>query len=286
MWIMKYCDLHCHSNFSDGSFTPQELVDIAVGAGLSAIALTDHNTLEGNQALIEAAQGRIEVCAGCEFTTGLDGQDLHLVGLFLDTHLAEINKELLLQRQRKENSNRRSIEALEAAGYKVSYDEFVQLFGMGSKNRVHIAKYLMIKGITASVAEAFEVLLADDSPYCIKNSKLDFYDMIRLIDAAGGVSVWAHPLYDVDRTHCERILLGAKAHGLDGVEVYYSSFSDSDIAFMEEMCQKYNLLPSGGSDFHGANKPDISIGVGRGDLRVPYDCYQRLKARAEEKRRR
>lgn len=281
----KFCDLHCHSTFSDGSCTPQELVDLAVASGLGAIALTDHNTIDGHQGFIDAAKDRMEVCAGCEFTTEADGQELHLLGMFLDSVKSDhIKCELAAQQERKETSNRLTIDKLAEAGYPLSYQEFVEIYGDGSKNRVHIASYLKLKGIVSTIQDAFRNLLANDSKFLYKSPKMAFYDIIRLINDAGGVTVWAHPLVDVDRHTCRVILDRAVALGLDGVEVRHSKFSVDDILFMESLCKEYNLLPSGGSDFHGSNKPEVSLGIGKGNLRVPYEWYQQLRTRAEEKR--
>lgn len=282
---MKFCDLHCHSNFSDGSNTPEEVIDLACQAGLSAIALTDHNTLDGLADFFQAAQGRIEACGGCEFTTEDNGQELHLLGLFLDPDRAQVlQEELTAQLIRKEASNRATIENLAAAGYDLSYQEFVSLYGNSVKNRVHIARYLIHKGIISEVGEAFADLLSKDGTYYIESAKLDFYKMIPLIKEAGGVTVWAHPLFHVDRQECERIMIKAKACGLDGVEVYYSTYTEDDTVYMRELAAKYGLLESGGSDFHGENKADIQIGSGRGNLSISYDCYEKLKEVAQKRK--
>lgn len=283
--INTCCDLHCHSTYSDGSCTPESLVQLAVATGLAAVALTDHNTIDGHDAFLRAAAGRIEPCLGCEFSTEVDGQELHLLGLFLDVgRVGAIQRELSLQIRRKEEANRCTIERLVSAGYPLNYAEFIQTSGVGSRNRVHIAKYLMQKGIVKSVEEAFAGLLARDSAFVCQSSKMNFYEMIKKINDAGGVSVWAHPLVDVDRCTCRAILQRAKLCGLDGVEVRHSDFSAEEVTFMEALCHELQLLPSGGSDFHGAHKPDISIGKGRGDLSVPYDWYIALKRRAEARR--
>ena len=275
---MKYCDLHCHSSFSDGSCTPEQLVELACSAGLSALALTDHNTTEGFNPFLRAAEGKIEACAGCEFTTGDDGQELHLLGLFLDgKDLTAIQKALNEQCQRKAEGNRQTIERLAKAGYGLSYEEFIAFAGTGVKNRVHIARYLMSKGIVSDVSDAFNGLLSPENGYYQEGKKLDFYQMISMISDAGGLSVWAHPLYNVDRDVCDRTLKKAKDHGLGGVEVYYTTYSEEDTAFMLSECEKYRLLQSGGSDFHGENKPEIRLGTGHGNLRIPYDLYRRMK---------
>jgi len=171
----KYCDLHCHSSCSDGTCTPEELVDLACEAGLSALAMTDHNTLAGVPSFLEAARGRIEACAGCEFTTEDQGQELHLLGLFSDTAgLDALQEALDGQLRRKEESNRLTILRLAEAGYDLSYEEFLYYAGQGVKNRVHIARYLMTKGIVSTVKEAFDGLLSKDGKFYQETKKLDF----------------------------------------------------------------------------------------------------------------
>ena len=275
---MDHCDLHVHSTYSDGTFSPEELVERGVASGLRALALTDHNTVDGLNDFFEAAAGKIEVCGGCEITTEDEGQELHLLGLFLNPEKwGPVKSEWEEQLKRKEQSNRETIERLSKAGYDVSYAEFTDACGTGVKNRVHIAKYLISKGIISEIKEAFDGLLSKDNGFYQETKKLDFYKMIELIHEAGGVAVWAHPLFHVDREKCEKILIKAKSAGLDGAEVYYSTYSDDDTAFMHEMCEKYHLLESGGSDFHGENKANIQLGAGYGNLLIPYSCYENLK---------
>lgn len=275
---MNYCDLHCHSNFSDGTCTPEELIEYACEAGLSAIALTDHNTVGGVKRFLKAAEGKIEAVGGCEITTEFDGQELHLLGLFLtDENLGKINDCLMQQLERKEASNKDTLNRFAEDGYDISYEEFLKVYGNGIKNRLHIAKYLISKGVVESIDEAFSGVLVEGGRYYKSIRRLDFFEMIRLIKEVGGVAVWAHPLFHVDRKNCEEILVKAKEFGLDGIEVYYTTYSEDDTKFMQDMCRKYDLLASGGSDFHGDNKPNVKIGSGYGNLAVPYECYENLK---------
>ena len=281
---MKYCDLHCHSDYSDGSCTPGELIEEACNHGLSAVALTDHNTLDGIGEFLETAGERIDALAGCEFTTEYNGKELHLIGFFSNiSRLTAIRRALEEQRERKAENNRQTIERLAAAGYDLSYEEFLEFAGSGSKNRVHIAKYMMQKGIVSSISEAFDGLLFPGNGYYEECRKLDFCKMISLIDRSGGVSIWAHPLYNVDQIECENILKDPYVAGLDGIEVFYSTYSDADTEFMINMSNQYQLLQSGGSDFHGVSKPDIKIGVGHGNLKVPHECFLEIERRLCEK---
>lgn len=282
---MNICDLHCHSTCSDGSCTPEEVVELACAAGLSAVALTDHNTVEGVERAARAAEGRIAFCGGCEFTTQAEGRELHLLGLFLDpVRAAPLQSALEEQLRRKEQSNQRTLEALAAAGYPLEYEEFVAHYGGGVKNRVHIARYLMEKGIVADIDEAFRDLLSPSGGYYRGVEKLDFFEMIPRIAEAGGVSVWAHPLQRMDPATFERLLPKAVACGLDGLEVYYPAFSAEETELLRSRCRDYGLIESGGTDFHGEHKPGLRIGTGYGAFRVPMSCFAQLKARAEERR--
>ena len=143
---MEYCDLHCHSNFSDGSSTPEEIIELACKMNLKAVALTDHNSVNGLKRFFKAGEGRIETCGGCEFTTEVDGQELHLLGLFLrPENMSDLESLLNEQLNLKDLSNQITINNLSKAGYPVSYEEFTSLYGKGVLNRVHIARYLMKK---------------------------------------------------------------------------------------------------------------------------------------------
>lgn len=281
---MEYCDLHCHSNFSDGSSTPEEIIELACKMNLKAVALTDHNSVNGLKRFFKAGEGRIEICGGCEFTTEVDGQELHLLGLFLrPENMSDLESLLNEQLNRKDLSNQITINNLSKAGYPVSYEEFTSLYGKGVLNRVHIARYLMKKGIITSVEEGFDSLLSEKMGYYQESKKLDFYEIISLIKKACGISIWAHPLLHVDRNTCEEIISKAKKCGLDGVEVYYSTYSDDDTNYMRELSRKYSLCESGGSDFHGENKPTIKLGMGYGNLKIPYVCFEKMKKIANER---
>lgn len=284
---MEYCDLHCHSNCSDGSMPPEQVIDEACRAGLSAIALTDHNSMNGLARAAAAAEGRILFCNGCEITTQESGTELHLLGLVLDLDRTEaLKKALDSQIRRKEESNRVTIENLAKAGYDVSYEEFLEKNPDQVRNRVAIANYLIAKGVKGETKQVIRTLLSVKEGFYQPPERLDFYEMIPLIRSAGGVAVWAHPLFHVDRAACDTILRKAKDCGLDGAEVYYSTYDEDDTCFMQEMCRKYKLLESGGSDFHGTNKPDIRIATGKGNLRVPFSCYEALRKLAAERQQR
>ena len=181
----------------------------------------------------------------------------------------------------KEDSNRQTIENLRAAGFDISYDELCTAFPGIFRNRSHIAQLLIRKGIVQTVNEAFQKLLDTDCGFYIRPHNPNFFQTIRQIKAWGGVAVWAHPLYHVDIAKVYAILPAAAAAGLDGAEVYYSTYSDEDTDAMLAAVKTFGILPSGGSDFHGSVKPDNHLGTGRGSLAVPYSCYEMLRVRAK-----
>ncbi len=275
---MKVCDLHDHSTASDGTLTPTQLVDLAVEKGLSAIALTDHNNIEGLSEFYKRCKEKgIAPAGGCEFTTEYEGTELHLIGMFIDEDkFPVVRKYLEALVIAKAESTKITIENLQKAGYPVSYEEFKRINGEGVKNRVHIANLLIAKGVVKEKQEAFDTLLSAKGPYYIPPKKLDFLKTIDFIHSIGAVAIWAHPLFHVNKERCDQILAVAK--NLDATEVYYTTYSDEDTEYMKQMVEKYHLIASGGSDFHGDNKPDVAIGVGHGNLKIPYSCYENLLA--------
>lgn len=275
----KFCDLHMHSVFSDGSHTPEELIELALSAGLSAVALTDHNTVDGCARFLSAAEGKpIDAVCGAELTTDYEGTELHLLGLFLAPEVFDDVSEYAVERNiAKESANKKMIERLAADGFEISYGEFVKRFPNRNRNRANIGALLQAKGYVASVSEAFEKYLDEGQKYYVHAPRLDFLRTVGKIHEWGGVAVWAHPLYHVDRVLAREILIAARERGIDGAEAYYSTYSEDDTAYMLALCRELEILPSGGSDFHGATKPDIAVGKGKGNLAVPYSCYENLK---------
>lgn len=275
----KFCDLHIHSTFSDGTFTPEEIVELALKANLSAIALTDHNTIDGCPRIFAAAEGKsIEVVCGTELSTESGGTELHLIGLFLSPEVWKDVAEYVNERNiSKESVNKKMIEQLASDGFDISYSEFSERFPNRNRNRANIGAILTEKGYVSSISEAFAKYLGEGKKYYIPSPRFDFLATIAKIHEWGGVAVWAHPLFHVDRNRAREILRVAKDCGLDGAEAYYSTYSTDDTSYMLGLCKEFDILPSGGSDFHGTVKPDISIGKGYGALAVPYSCYERLK---------
>ena len=275
----QYCDLHTHSVFSDGTCTPGQIVDMAVEMGLGAVALCDHNTIAGLPDLFAAAQGKpIEVVGGIEISTEYQDKDLHIVGLFIaPEHYDEITAFMEEANLRKLESNRKLVRDLNALGYELDYDELCAQNPEGNINRAHIAAALTEKGYTESIKEAFSHLLADDGGIYQAPQKISTMEAISYLRSIGAVAILAHPFYDFTEQELEDFLPEAKAAGLVAIETLYSSFDAQQRAAAQRIAEKYDVLPSGGSDFHGGNKLDIALGRGRGDLYVPQSFLTALK---------
>lgn len=277
---MKTCDLHTHSTFSDGTYTPEELVEEAKAIGLSAIALCDHNTVAGlPRFLTAAAQAGIEAVPGVEFSADYNGVELHILGLFIPSHRFEEVEALLREGvRRKEESNIALIEALSKAGYHLDYDAIKGATPKGQVNRAHIAAALTDMGYTPSVQAAFRSLLSPEAGFYRPPKRISAIEVVEFIGSIGGVAVIAHPLVTLGEADLRIFLAEAKSHGLVGMETDYSEYDEAITALAHSIAAEFGLLPSGGSDFHGSVKPAIALGSGRGDLRVPYEYLEALRA--------
>ena len=279
--MKRYCDLHTHSVFSDGTCTPSQLIQLAEEAELAAVALCDHNTVAGLDEFHAAAEGReIEAVSGVELSTEYLGQDLHILGLYIDSAFyGELTEMLEEVNRRKAQANRDTVERLAADGYAIDYDEICAQTPGGHINRAHLAAALTAKGYVASISEAFDTLLSEKSGYYRVPQRISAMDAIRYLKSIGAVALLAHPFFDLNEQELEEFLRQALPCGLDGMEILYSTFSESEREIARRIADKYALVPSGGSDFHGANKPDIAIGRGRGDLFVPLSFLEAVKER-------
>lgn len=275
----RYCDLHTHSVFSDGTCTPKQIIELAEEAGLAAVALCDHNTVAGLPDFLEAAKGReIEAVGGVELSTEYKDKDLHIVGLYIRPECyAGITEMMEETNRRKLESNRALVESLSSLGYVLDYEELAAQHPGGTMNRAHIAAALTEKGYTASIQEAFDGVLADDGGIYHPPKRIGTMEAISYLKSIGAVSVLAHAFYDFTEQELEEFLPLAKNAGLDGMEILYSSFNDEQRAAAARIAEKYGMLPSGGSDFHGGNKPHIRIGRGKGDLFVPLSFLEGIK---------
>lgn len=277
----EYCDLHTHSLYSDGTFSPSQLIEHAAKLGLSALALTDHNTVEGLPEFLAAARSTtVQPIAGVEISTGYLGKELHIVGLFLKPETFDAVTDFLdIINRRKEESNRNLVHRLSEAGYILDYQQIRENHPDGTVNRAVIAAALLEKGYVGSIKEAFQTLLKPEHGFFQPPERISAFDAIAFLRDLGAAAVLAHPFLNLTEVELREFLPRAKAHGLTAMETLYSGYSPEITALARQMAAECALAESGGSDFHGANKPDIQLGTGKGNLRIPLTFVQTLQSK-------
>lgn len=272
-------DLHTHSTASDGTLTPAELMRAAKEAGLAAIALTDHDTFDGlPEARAEAAEQGVELVPGCELSLDYSGLPTHLLALFVDEGPGHVVDALTRVREARARRNETMLEKLRSVGVHLKRED-IERRASGVVGRPHMAQAMLEAGVVRSFEEAFSRFLGAGGLAYVPKAKLTPAEAIRAIHADGGLAVLAHPyLLSQQPRQIEGMLVELAGLGLDGVEVYYTEHSDKYTALMEELAQRHGLLASGGSDFHGAVKPGVRLGRGRGGLFVRGELLDRMKA--------
>ncbi len=275
---MKTCDLHIHSNYSDGTCAVEEIVKQAKLAGLTAIALTDHNNVDGlNEFLLECEKHDIEGVCGVEISCDYLNKELHIVALCFDKEHFKTLKDLFeIPKRYKEESNVYMANKLKEQGYDIDYEQIKKKTNV-FVNRVHFANALMEKRYISSVEEGFDTILSKESGTYKQPKRLDVFEIIKFISSINAVSVLAHPLLDLSKQELNEFLTKAVKCGLKGMETNYSTFTEAEQIYLKNLADGLGLLKSGGSDFHGSNKPQIKIGVGKGNLVVPYEYLIKLR---------
>lgn len=278
-------DLHLHSTCSDGTCTPAELVELAVAEGLSAAALTDHDTMEGVPEFVAAARGRIRAIPGVELSAEDDRGPVHILAYFPDP-VTTFEPTLHAQRADRESRNREILKRLDGWGLPLTYEEVRACAAGGVVARPHIADALVRRGHVADPATAFDRWIGDGKPAYVARRALTPDMCVRAVREAGGISVLAHPATlggSLPEQH-RRVRELADA-GLDGLEVYYPTHTPAQTRRYRAWARELGLAPSGGTDFHGARRPGIRVGRGGGRFRVPSSCLddleRRLQARLE-----
>ena len=275
---MNTVDLHTHSNKSDGSLSPSELVDLAAEKGLSAIALTDHDTTEGlDEAISRGFKKGVMVVPGVELSCEYQGHDIHMIGLCIDHHDHDFCSRLEEFVDSRDNRNKKMCAKLTEAGFPVDYDELISKYRDSVITRAHYARFMHDKGYVSSPAEAFERYIGDHAPYFIPREKVTPIQGIELIRSADGIPVLAHPLlYGLGKDRLDTLVSELKDAGLVALEALYCTYSEADERDMRTLANKYKLLVSGGSDFHGAAKPGLELGTGYGRLCVQESVLNTL----------
>ncbi len=282
---MSRLDLHLHTTHSDGSFSPTEVIDLAHKAGVTALAITDHDITTGIlEATLAGQEHGIDVIPGIEISSIIGTSELHILGYFLDYQDARLNERLARLRDSRHRRNPKIIERLQAAGIAITYEEVRALAGTDSVGRPHIARVLMEKGVVASAKEAFDLWLADGRPAYVPRELPTPSAAMQWIREAKGLPVLAHPTWvkPTDGTLTD-LVRQLKADGLDGVEVHYSTHTPRQTREYLALAKQLDLLVTGGSDFHGLTKPDIDVGIGKGTLHVPGSLLDKLRNTAAQR---
>ncbi len=277
-------DLHIHSTASDGSLTPADIIDHAQKLNLAAIAITDHDSVDGSK---EALQFGIP--PSLHFLTGVEisaahppffpgSGSFHILGYAIHLDNRDLNQALSKLQEARKNRNPEILKRLNKLGFQISLEEVNQEVGESQLGRPHIAYAMLKKGFVASISEAFDKYLGNAGPAYVDKDRIECEKAINIIRAAGGVPVLAHPaLLNIENDQkLDALLQNLVKMGLAGIEVYYPGHSPQQIRQYTELAGKYGLLMTGGTDFHGSITPEIKMGSGDGDLFVPYTLYKEL----------
>lgn len=276
---MRYVDLHVHSNASDGTLTPSEVVHLALQKNLAAIALSDHDTVKGVPEAISAAEGTtLEVVPATELSCYYQNVEIHVLGLFVDYRDADFQAKLEELEQERMQRNLDMIALFQRDNISITLEELQAGNPQSVITRAHFARVLVEKGYCKDKNAAFDRYVGVGCPYYLPKPQITPELSLPLITKAGGIPILAHPmLYKLGYRQVEELIQYLIPLGLKGIEAYHSSNNISQSDKLRSLALKYHLVVSGGSDFHGANKPDIELGTGRGGLRITESILDAIK---------
>lgn len=272
-------DLHVHTTASDGTLSPWEVVRLAASIGLAAVAVTDHDTMAGVPEALEAGKAfQIEVIPGIEISTGYRGADIHVLGYGLDWNAPALTPVLEWVQKDRQRRNEKMMERMRADGVAVSMEELSARIPGASIGRPHLAQVLMQQGRASSVSDAFERYLSPGRPYYQPRTYIPMAEAVEVIRSCKGAAVLAHPLqYGYSSPGLRALVAYAAGVGVSGMEVYYTGYTAAQRRELLCLAAELGLFVTGGSDFHGENKPSIQLGKGHGQLSVPTACLESLK---------
>ena len=282
---MSDIDLHTHSTASDGTLSPAEVVALAKDSGLAALALTDHDTTEGLPEAIQAGHDLgVEVVPGCELSVEFSGGMMHILGLWLPEYPRHLRAVLQDLRDKRDSRNERMLAQLQAHNVDISLEEVRALSGDGSMGRPHMAQVLVQRGFAADIDDAFTRYIGPEGIAYVPKDKLTPEKAIDALQTEQATVILAHPYsLNLEFQALDREISRLKTLGLDGIEVYYPEHDPEQTRHFEILAERHNLLPSGGSDFHGTVKPDIRLGHGKNNLALTYELLSRIKAARESR---
>lgn len=275
----RIIDMHVHSSASDGTFSPSALLAEAKKAGLAAMALTDHDTMDGvEEAAAAAAELGLELIPGVEISTEYHGCEIHVLGYYVSPEYPRLKAMLEEFRDFRVTRNVRMVERLREEGFSITMEALAEMFPDSVLTRAHMAGYLCETGQLPDKRTAFAKYLGENCCCYIDRPKISPAEAVILIQEAGGLAVLAHPiLCNLPKEDLRQMILEMKEAGMCGLEAVYSENTADDEVHMRGLAEEFGLLVTGGSDFHGKNKPDIQLGTGKGNLYIPYAFLQALK---------
>lgn len=268
---MDKIDMHVHTTASDGTMAPKHVVSLAAMQGLKAIAITDHDTMSGIAEAGEAgALLGVTIIPGIELSTDYLGKDVHVLGYFLDDQAPALKEYMDWVRKQRTARNEAILERLRKKGFDITLSQLESAHPGAVLGRPQIAQRLVELGAVQNVKEAFRRYLSQGRSCFVERKRIPLKDAVTLIKACSGVAVLAHPLqYGFDRAGLDALVKTAAQEGFSGMEILYPGYTQADQSKLFDLAEKYGLLPTGGSDFHGDVKPDIQLGTGDGNLSVP-----------------
>lgn len=276
---MNYIDFHTHSTYSDGTYSPKELLQYSKKKNLKAIALTDHDTVNGiNEALKYSKVYNIELVQGIEISSEYKNKEIHILGLFIKSDCELLLEELKALRERRKKRNIYMIEKLNNLGINITYEELKNISHNELITRAHFARLIVEKGYAKTNKDCFDKYLNDGKPAYVKKELFTLEKTLSLIISSGGKPILAHPLlYNYNQNELKELIKYLALNGLVGIECYYSTHNLDETNMLINTAYEFDLKISGGSDFHGDNKPEIDLGNGFGNLKIPYDLLEKLK---------
>lgn len=279
---MSRIDLHTHTTFSDGSFTPTELIALANQKNLNILAITDHDTTDGVSEAMEATKDlSLELIPGVELSAQFHNREIHILGYFINVTDSLFQSRLESLRSTRIERIRHILDRLHRLGIDISLTDVKHYAGIGTIGRPHIAQVLLSKGHVTSIKNAFEQFLGSHGKAYVQRAVPEARDIIGWVIDAGGVPILAHPYWEgLTKEESTAACQTLAEQGLQGLEVFYGTFSAKHISYNLGLARQFDLLMTGGSDFHGTLRPDIALGKGRGSLHVPPKAMERLRQAA------